>query len=130
MSDKTSDLKLCPFCGGEAELKYARQKLPFSEEINSFVVTCKNCGCSTPYFSEMNIYYSKDYKEKEKELKEKTIKTWNTRKPMERILERLEGEAEEQHKLFAIAFNPEDRGGFDAYNAAIEIVKEAGGLNE
>ena len=39
-------------------------------------------------------------------------------------------EAEEQHKLFAIAFNPEDRGGFDAYNAAIEIVKEEGGLND
>lgn len=138
-SDKTSDLKLCPFCGGEAELKYARQKLPFSEEINSFVVTCKNCCCSTPYFSEMNIYYSKDYKEKEKELKEKTIRTWNTRKPMERILERLEeltekhmnnsekaaelGEDYERHMIFNGAKGT-------AFEEAIEIVKEEGGLND
>lgn len=136
MSDKTSDkisdekasdkLLKCPFCGGEAELKYARQKLPFSGEINSFFVTCKNCGCSTPYFSEMNIYYSKDYKEKEKELKEKTIKTWNTRKPMEMILERLKEKHVESEKCpkFKKAFRQV------AFEEAMKIVMEEGGLNE
>lgn len=35
---------------------------------------------------------------------------------------------EEQHKLYAIAFDPEDRGWYDAYSDAIQIVKEK--LNE
>lgn len=136
MSDKTSeDLLNCPFCGGEAELKYERQNFPFSEERNSFVVTCKNCGCSTSYFSEMNIYYSKDYKEKEKELKEKTIKTWNTRKPMERILERLEEYRDDfmndiYEELRDDTDNLRANRIIDRFDEAIAIVMEEGGLND
>ena len=42
----------------------------------------------------------------------------------EKIIERLEERLEEQHKLYAIAFLPEDRGGYNAYSDAIRIVKE------
>ena len=56
------------------------------------------------------------------------ISTIDARKAMERIVERLEECQEEQFKLYAIAFDPEDRGGYDAYSYAIEIVKEEGDL--
>ena len=100
MSDKISDkrLKRCPFCGGEAELvgfKY-------------YWVDCKKCHNGTQAYKT------------EKE----AIQAWNTRKPVDDVVEALEKRLEEQFKLYAIAFDPEDRGGYDAYNDAIEIVKE------
>lgn len=105
MNDKMIEsLFPCPFCGGKA--RFANK--------NGHWIICNECGTGTNYYTES----------------EDAIAAWNQRKPIERILERLEGEAEEQHKLFAIAFNPEDRGGFDAYSNAIEIVKEEGGLND
>ena len=52
--------------------------------------------------------------------KASAIKAWNTRKPMERIAERLE-EIEEYTNDFRVVI-PSKK--------AIEIVKEEGGLNE
>lgn len=84
MSDKTSDknkqaiktsdrLLSCPFCGGEAEIL---------EHDNGWAIwhciMCKNCKASQEW--------RKGY------TKEEAITAWNTRKPMERILERLETE--------------------------------------
>ena len=102
-----NEIKLlpCPFCGGEAEL------LKGLCELDNYVM-CLKCRCKTKLYN----------------TKEAAIKAWNTRKPMERILERLEEGQEECYKLFAIGFNAEDRGGYDAYSDAIEIVKEEGGI--
>lgn len=112
-----SELKRCPFCGGEARLQKPYRK-------RGWYVICKNtnCGCRTPFYQHQ--YTSED------DLRTIATMVWNTRKPMERIVERLEERVEEQHKLYAIAFNPEDRGGYDAYSDAIEIVKEEGGSHD
>ena len=60
----------CPFCGGEAEVNYneSTSLIPF------FIVLCRECGC----------------KQSGSISKEAVINAWNTRKPMERIVERLE----------------------------------------
>ena len=79
MNDKMIEsLFPCPFCGGKA--RFANK--------NGHWIICNECGTGTNYYTES----------------EDAIAAWNQRKPIERILERLEGEAEEQHKLFAIAF--------------------------
>lgn len=82
----------CPFCGGEA--KYIEDKDFF---ISRFV-TCTKCGIET-----RRNYLRKDL----------AIKDWNTRKPMERILEQLE-------KLKTNAFDDE----VVVLNDAIEIVRK------
>lgn len=67
MSDKTSDKLLpCPFCGGEAK---------WSNALHNYI-ECKECGFET-------IWYDTEAE---------AITIWNTRKPMERIVERLEAE--------------------------------------
>lgn len=106
---KEPKLLNCPFCGGEA--KVAHYSNGWDEWWR---IICKGC----------NISQTGSYKTTEEE----AIKAWNTRKPMERILERLETGQEECYKLFAIGFNSEDRAGYDAYSDAIEIVKEEGGI--
>lgn len=91
-------LKPCPFCGGEARLQRKNKK-------HGYYVICKKCGCRTPYFQ-----YQFDSLEK---LRETAIEAWNTRKPVERILERL-GELSRQSWI----------GEYDAIETAIEIIKE------
>lgn len=73
-----SELKLlnCPFCGGEA--RYMEIKDFF---ISRFV-TCTKCGIETP----RNCLNRKD-----------AIKRWNTRKPMDNIVEKLEEESKKKH---------------------------------
>lgn len=64
----------CPFCEGEARLQRWKRKY-------DYYVICKTCGCRTPLFQ-----YQFDSREKRRE---SAINTWNTRKPMERVIERL-----------------------------------------
>lgn len=84
-----SELKRCAFCGGEATL------------CNYYFVQCEECGVSTLTFI----------------TKEEAIKAWNTRKPMERIIERLEEEKSDWNDDYNVPIKK-----------AIEIVKEEGGL--
>ena len=99
-----SELKKCPFCGGELELTDDDYYWhPFN-------------GC----FLDANHVTNN----------EKRIKAWNTRKPMQNIVERLEEQAEECRKYWQ-EFDDEDSfGGMNAYCYAVKIVKEEGGLNE
>ena len=94
-----SEIKLlrCPFCGGEAEL------LKGQCEIDNYVM-CLECRSKTKLYN----------------TKASAIKAWNTRKPVERLVERLE-EIEEYTNDFRVVI-PSKK--------AIEIVKEEGGLNE
>ena len=71
----------CPFCEGEARLQRWRRTY-------GYYVICKKCGCRTPVFQ-----YQYDSKEKRRE---DAINTWNTRVPMEKIMERLEEENQER----------------------------------
>ena len=69
-----SELKCCPFCGGEAELH--------SVDIGSttdYFISCKECGC----------------KQSGSISRQAVINAWNERKPMANIVEKLE-EAKEK----------------------------------
>jgi Lar family restriction alleviation protein len=97
--ESVSEIKLlpCPFCGGEAILHHNG----LTEKDH---VTCLDCCCRT----------------KDSITKEEAIKQWNTRKPMERIIERLK-EKEKQRWLVLAERN--------GYERAIKIVKEEGGID-
>ena len=116
-------LKRCPFCGGEATLCKIK-------DADLWLVKCWNRGCEMRPRTD------------EKETKEEAITIWNTRKPMQEIVERLEDL--KQHNLneakkcsefenFQVYMN--DNRGFyrdnaKCYEVAIEVVKEVGGMNE
>ena len=66
-------MKRCPFCGGEAEL--------FKTHENQFGIIHENGECPIDLQSfQGNLVY---------DTKEEAITAWNTRRPVERILERL-----------------------------------------
>ena len=75
-------LLLCPFCGGEARLK----QVP-TATYDGFVVTCGNKKCCAFYigYGDEGLY----------ETREKAVAAWNTRKPMDQIIEKLK----ERHKV-------------------------------
>jgi Lar family restriction alleviation protein len=94
-----SELKKCPFCGGEAEWATSHKHW----------IECKVCGVESVYSNNS----------------EDCIKAWNTRKPAEEVVARLEEESN--------FFNGEAMGTLQkAYyckgvEKAIEIVKEGMG---
>jgi hypothetical protein len=91
----------CPFCGGEMELVNVEHS-PLL--LGNCVFKCKK-GCIESVHS-FNT-------------EEEAINACNTRKPMERIIERLK-EKEKQRWLVLAERN--------GYERAIEIVKEEGGI--
>lgn len=62
------NLKLCPFCGGKAELQYDGGN-GNRESVGMSFVRCKNCGAIGQKF-EVSRKYSSD---------EKAIEAWNSR---------------------------------------------------
>lgn len=99
MSDER--LKPCPFCGGELR----RNTLGNWEDTNR---KCIMFGIEIP---------------------NRFIPAWNTRKPMERIVERLEGCVCISRDLIDGLDDGYRYGQVGAYRHAIEIVK-GGGVNE
>ena len=101
-----SKLKRCPFCGEKARLQKPYRK-------RGWYVICKNtnCGCRTPFYQ--HLYTSED------DLQTIATMVWNNRKPMERIVERLENKI---NRLHNVNWNA-------AIERAIEILKEEGGMN-
>ena len=68
MDKESKLLKPCPFCGGEAEIK--------NDLGNDCVyISCKWCHCNSRL----------------SENQEEVIEAWNTRKPIEDIVEQLDG---------------------------------------
>ena len=59
----------------------------------------------------------------------RSIKAWNTRKPMQNIVERLE-ETKTKSYVTGITSNPYEFGACHAMNDAIKIVKEEGEIND
>lgn len=110
-----SEIKLlpCPFCGGEAELD--------NSVANAVSVECTVCHASSPIFLRMS------------DREQKAIESWNTRKPMERILTRLEEEERTlqdkyERNLKKEYDDPFVSGRLCELECAIEIVKEEGGI--
>jgi len=58
-----NELKPCPFCGSEVELRGSEKELTSGENISYWYVICPECGAS--------VYGSKD--------KATAIEAWNTR---------------------------------------------------
>lgn len=104
----------CPFCSNKDVRLQHRGRTQYG-----YYVICKNCGCRTPLYQ-----YQFDSKEKRRE---DAIKSWNTRKPMERIIEQLEEEKQRLKTLKndCIALCDSEVIAIEekAYNFAIEIVK-------
>ena len=100
---EADDIKLltCPFCGGEADL----EEYTGSLDCKKFAVECRNIECPTLPCTEWHLD------------KDAAIKAWNTRKPIEQIIKRLE-----ESKLGAR--DSKDLSKYSAYEQAIEIVKE------
>lgn len=104
MSDKK--LLPCPFCGGEAIILSESDY----EAHAWYRVECNECDCKTgSYVNECG--------------KEEAIENWNTRKPMEKIVERLNNNFRKVKKDEDLEWNR-------AIDKTIEIVKEEGGLND
>lgn len=102
----------CPFCGGEAKM----QRIINLDDFDDFFIMCEKCFSRTKKFK----------------AERSAILVWNTRKPMERILERLETESDlaEKEMERAREQNPLQYERCDSYicaiDNAIEIVKEGG----
>lgn len=101
-----SELKRCPFCDGKLKKSGSKRR------GNQFYMHEYN-GCILQI-----ICFRTDDVE--------SIEKWNTRKPMERIVERLE-----EQKSYADDLDDDlSCGEYTGLALAIEIVKEEGGLNE
>ena len=93
-------LAKCPFCGGEAQ-----ECNTGNHFLNTYYwVRCKKCGC----------------KLQQSVVREYVIEAWNTRKPMDRIMKRLETDYSQDVGFLKMI----------SVDKAIEIVKEEGDLNE
>lgn len=102
MNEKT--LLSCPFCGAEAHIETHRFYEEKTKDFTSktYGVICDNCRTSGRQFYESE---------------EEAINSWNTRKPMQEIVDRLEELKEQSFELF-------DGGSRTiGYETAIEIVK-------
>ena len=110
-----SEIKLlpCPFCGGEARL------MCIDEEGEECCINDEDeleMGCSFVHCYNCDM----DYIPKVENAKE-VLESWNTRKPMQEIVKRLEKKID--NKLY----NPNWNAGIIA---AISVVESAGGMNE
>jgi hypothetical protein len=84
-----SELKCCPFCGGEVEIALTGNK------GEQWIVT-RGLGknkCTCRVFMESNMFSADDSDTKAKE-RDKLIAKWNTRTPMANIVEKLEERTE------------------------------------
>jgi Lar family restriction alleviation protein len=110
-----SELKKCPFCGGEAQIVEHTNY----QRITGFGVECCNSDCDIAPFTS----YFLD--------KQKAINTWNRRKPVDDVVEALEKQLKSCEKEWIEQVGSiSDRAGarMEAYSYAIQIVKEM--LNE
>lgn len=112
-------LKECPFCGGEAEFCRTSIKTSdgWSDDVFVYCTECRN-RTSAVLYNKLKHGECGEYQEASDQ--------WNTRKPMDRIVERLEN-YKEKYSSGDGEFTDElvDR----VLRNAIEIVK-AGGVDE
>lgn len=107
-----SDIKLllCPFCGGEA-YTYTATNVENGVKGKCWLVHCKKCGLNYPHSIKCYI-------------ESEAIEQWNTRKPMERIAERVH----DITKVYLDARNPEESAYVVRKMDVINILKEEGGI--
>ena len=64
-------IKKCPFCGGEAKKTVIHEDIL---HVKYWGIRCTVCGCKTSGWQDVN----------------KAIEAWNTRKPMENMVNKLD----------------------------------------
>ena len=92
-----NELKKCPFCGGEAKT---------SRVFGRAGVVCMECDANIRMYLDASM--------------EEAIQAWNTRKPVEDVVEALE----EERTYEDVSNDEMSCGAFNAYTNAIKIVKE------
>lgn len=119
MSDKTSDkrLKKCPFCGGEIKQMFMNeesfQECVWDESVGNVSTWFKCYECDSEFFHDEPI-----------DTPEKQAEWWNTRKPVDDVVEALE-ELKEMHlTLWRSTDDAKQKQFAGLYIKAIEIVKE------
>lgn len=130
LKKNSNQLKMCPFCGGEAKIKWEAWS-EIAPTIGTYRLSVNHTlDCM---FVRMN---GTNYKsEMISNSKEQLAEIWNTRKPMERIVERLEEQVDSWTKVYNVIKNrgyidDYSVGAYDGYYNSLTIVKKAGGLNE
>lgn len=78
-------LKPCPFCGGEVKA--------YADNHNKVMISCDNCNMYFGIELEIGCELEEGWKAIHKS-KEEAIEKWNTRKPMDNIVEQLEKESD------------------------------------
>lgn len=115
----TDKLKPCPFCGGEAKLSINK-----TNQGQVSIVSCSECTCRKTLLK---------YPFYEGSIEQDAIEDWNTRKPMDRIVEKLEKVMEYREKSYkeweGTTFGQICKTKAYTYEHAIKIVK-AGGKDE
>lgn len=93
-----SEIKLlpCPFCGGEAEFVRDIERKDIFQSSDYVYVRCKECHAQTS-----KIYYSAEFHKLDEEYA-LVEKAWNTRKPLQEIVERLERENEHSKRIYGV----------------------------
>ena len=105
--EPSNKLLPCPFCGGD-NLGFYHNHL-FRD---GYEVRCYDCHFGL----------------QESRTKEEAIKQWNTRKPMERIVERVEEARQKYQRLLKEQGEKEDEAINILFRGMIKIVKEEGGI--
>ena len=114
-----SEIKLlpCPFCGGEVRLSFCDEEdglvrhINYEEELEcgcSFI-HCYNCG--------MDFFPNTD-------IAREVVEEWNTRKPVEDVLERLEAECIKYKNEWNTYDDEIAFGQMNGMSNAISIIKE------
>lgn len=103
----SKEIKLlpCPFCGGEAEIRHYEDYTKDFASVYKYYVECTECKAQS------NM----------KANTEDIIKDWNTRKPIDRIVNQLE-----ESVAYYKKYGDSDGLQYTAYESAIEIVKAGG----
>jgi Lar family restriction alleviation protein len=116
LKKKSEVLLNCPFCGGKAHIeehKFWDEKAK-GFTVQTYGVVCDNC-CSMSWQHHRH--------------KEKAIEQWNTRKPMERILTRLEERRDTIYPWDEFETKNHLRLQNEELDIHINIVKEEGGID-
>ena len=108
-----SEIKLlpCPFCGGEAKF------ITGSPFIWEHAVACGECGTATRMIGGVTPSMARN----------RVAQVWNTRKPMQEIVERLEEKSDNIPIQYEYNY---DQGFDDGICYSIDIVEEVGGMND
>lgn len=110
-----SEVKIpnCPCCDGESKL-HDYGGGDFRDGGKQYFIKCEKCGLTTKHSSS----------------KDEVLMTWGKRKPMERILTRLEEKKQEYLEGFRTHQEDELYGVACGFGDSIKILKEECGINE